>query len=177
MKVPETNYAFVDGTNLHLTMVNVGWILDYQRFRVYLREKYHVSEAYYFVGKIPGNEDLYSNLESWGYRTVFKPTFHRKGEGYKGNCDAELVLKAMVTLNDYDKAVIVSSDGDFGCLVEHLIEVDKLERVLAPCKDGCSYFLRKAAGSRIDYMDNLRGKLEYRKRLEGEEAPHKDETL
>jgi uncharacterized LabA/DUF88 family protein len=108
---------------------------------------------------------------------VFKPTQYRKGEGYKGNCDAELVLKTMVTLNDYDKAVIVSSDGDFSCLVEHLIKVQKLKRVLAPCRDGCSYFLRKAAGSKIDYMDNLREKLEYKKALKGEEAPHKDGTL
>jgi hypothetical protein len=48
-------------------MVNIGWALDYQKFRVYLREKYHVTEAYYFIGKVPRNEDLYSNLETWGY--------------------------------------------------------------------------------------------------------------
>jgi uncharacterized LabA/DUF88 family protein len=171
------NHAFIDGTNLHLTMINVGWALDYRRFRVYLKEKYHVTEAYYFIGRIPENEDLYTNLESSGYRMVFKPTQYRKGEGYKGNCDAELVLKTIVTLDKYDKAIIVTSDGDFSCLVEHLWQLDKLERVLAPCKEGCSYFLRKAARSKIDYIDNLRGKLEYKNVQKREETPHKDETL
>ena len=33
MAKPQTNYAFIDGNNLHLTMVNLGWALDYKRFR------------------------------------------------------------------------------------------------------------------------------------------------
>lgn len=49
MKKPLTNYAFIDGNNLHLTMVNLGWALDYQRFRVYLSEHYGVAKAYYFM--------------------------------------------------------------------------------------------------------------------------------
>ncbi len=163
MGKPQTNYAFIDGTNLHLTMVNLGWALDYRRFRVYLKDKYHVTEAYYFIGKVIGNEQLYSNLESYGYNLVFKPTLCIPGKGYKGNCDAELVLEAMKRLNDYDKAVIVTSDGDFGCLVEHLLQLGKLERVLSPCRAGCSVLLRRAAGVRMDYFDNLKGKLELRK--------------
>lgn len=156
------NYAFIDGTNLHLTMVNVGWPLDYSRFRTYLKEKYGITKAYYFIGNIPGNEDLYSNLESYGYEIIFKPTLYVPGKGYKGNCDAELVLQAMIDINGYYKAVIVTSDGDFSCLVKYLVSMDKLERVLAPCREGCSKLLREAAGSKIDYMDNLRNKLEYK---------------
>ena len=49
------NYAFIDGTNLHLTMQNVGWLLDYKRFRIYLKDKYNVTKAYYFIGKVTGN--------------------------------------------------------------------------------------------------------------------------
>lgn len=167
MKKGQTNHAFIDGNNLHLTMVNVGWALDYRRFRVYLRDKYHITEAYYFIGKVLGNELLYSNLESYGYNLVFKPTLRIPGKGYKGNCDAELVLEVMKRLDEYDKAVIVTSDGDFRCLVEYLLQVGKLERVLAPCRAGCSVLLRKAAGVKMDYFDNLRGKLE----LKRKEAP------
>jgi uncharacterized LabA/DUF88 family protein len=159
----QINYAYIDGTNLHLTMVNVGWLLDYKRFRIYLEEKYNVAKAYYFIGKIPGNENIYSNLESYGYMLIFKPTLYVPSKGYKGNCDAELVLQAMIDINEYDKAVIVTSDGDFSCLVEYLSKIDKLERVLAPCREGCSKLLRKTARARIDYMDNLRNKLEYKK--------------
>ena len=163
MKKPQNNYAFIDGNNLHLTMVNLGWALDYRRFRVYLRDKYHITEAYYFIGKILGNEQLYSNLESYGYNLVFKPTLRIPGKGYKGNCDAELVLEVMKRLDEYDKAVIVTSDGDFRCLAEYLLQIGKLGRVLAPCRVGCSVLLRRTAGAGIDYFDNLRGKLELKR--------------
>ena len=172
MKKPQTNYAFIDGTNLHLTMVNLGWNLDYKRFRVYLSEHYGVSKAYYFVGYVPEMSDLYISLQSYGFVLVHKPILKLKDGKVKGNVDAEMVLQAMIECSNYEKAVIISSDGDFRCLVEHLLQVGKLERVLAPSRDGCSLLLRKAAGVRIDYIDNLRGKLEYK----GKEAPSKDET-
>ena len=172
MKYNRHNSAFIDGNNLHLTMINLGWALDYKRFRIYIEEKYHATNAYYFIGKVPGNEQLYNGLSSYGYNLVFKETLFVSCKGYKGNCDAELVLEAMKRLDEYDKAVIVSSDGDFRCLVDHLLSLGKLERVLAPCRSGCSILLRKAAGAKMDYLDNLRGKLEYK----GKEAPHEDET-
>ena len=36
------NYAFIDSQNLNLSILSLGWKLDFQRFRVYLRDKYHV---------------------------------------------------------------------------------------------------------------------------------------
>jgi uncharacterized LabA/DUF88 family protein len=35
----------------------------------------------------------------------------------RGNDDAELVLHAMIDIQNYEKAVIVSGDGDFHCLI------------------------------------------------------------
>jgi uncharacterized LabA/DUF88 family protein len=172
LNVSKNNFAFIDGNNVHLSMVSAGWALDYRRFRVYLKDKYDVTEAYYFIGMVVGNEKLYSNLESHGYNMVFKPTLRIPGKGYKGHCDAELVLEVMKRLNEFNKAVLVTSDGDFRCLVEYLLQIGKLERVLAPCRSGCSVLLRKAAGVKIDYFNNLREKLAYK----GKEAPHEDET-
>ena len=158
---PRGNYAFIDGTNLNMTMHNVGWKLDLKKFRVYLRDKYHVIKAYYFIGFVPANNSLYTDLQSWGYVLVFKPTLRLPNGKIKGNCDAEMVLQAMIDLPDYDKAVILTSDGDFGCLVKHLKNIGKLERVVAPCLAGSSVLLRNAAQSQIDFLDNLRQKLEY----------------
>lgn len=53
-----------------------------------------------------------------------------RGGKPKGNVDAELVLQAMIDYRDYERAVIVTSDGDFACLVRYLYEEGKLERVL-----------------------------------------------
>ena len=163
MKKPQTNYSFIDGNNLHLSVINIGWELDYSKFRNHLADKYNVVKAYYFIGEVPGMEQLYSNLRKYGFDLIFKPPIKDKDGNYKGNVDAELVLQAMIDLKKYDGAVIVTSDGDFSCLVKYLNEVGKLKRLLAASRYGCSKYLRQAAGSKVDYMDDLRNKLEYEK--------------
>lgn len=51
----------------------------------------------------------------------------------KGNVDAELVLHAAaIEFPNYSKAIIVSGDGDFACLLEFLEDKNKLLHVLAP---------------------------------------------
>jgi uncharacterized LabA/DUF88 family protein len=164
MKKPQVIYAFIDGTNLHQTMKRVGWELDYLRFRVYLSEHYGVGKAYYFFGYMPENTSLYTFLQSVGYVLIFKPLLKTPDGKVKGNCDAELVLQAMIDLPNYEKAIIVSSDGDFYCLVNYLREKSKLECVLAPSRQWFSHLLFKAAEGKIAFVENLRGKLEYIKK-------------
>jgi uncharacterized LabA/DUF88 family protein len=161
MRKPKVNYAFIDGNNLHLSVINIGWKLDYRKFRQHLADKYNVSQAYYFIGKVPGMEQLYSNLLRYGFTLIFKPPIKDRQGDYKGNIDPELVLQAMIDIDKYDGAVIVTSDGDFTCLVKHLDSIGKLKRVLAASRGGCSQYLRLAAGSKVDFMDDLKTKLEY----------------
>src|SRR3990167_7404430 len=115
-------YAFIDSQNLNLGVLSSGWKLDWRKFRQYLRNKYNVSKAYLFIGQVAGNESLYTFLQESGYILIFKPTLEHYEKGklkIKGNVDAELVLHAMIQYKEYDKAIIVSGDGDFRCLVEH----------------------------------------------------------
>jgi uncharacterized LabA/DUF88 family protein len=155
------NFAFVDGQNVNLSTLAMGWRMDFRKLRVYLTDKYGVVKAYYFIGYVKGYERLYKTLESYGYELVYKRT-SLDGQGrIKGNVDAELVLQAMIDFNDYEQAVLISSDGDFTCLVEYLQGRNKFYRLLAASRGGCARALRRAAGSKIDYIDFLRGKLEY----------------
>lgn len=166
-----TNFVFIDGQNLHLGFKErLGWSLDFRAFRVYLKERYGVARAYYFIGFVPKNQGPYAGLQNAGYTLVFKTVMPGSGKP-KGNVDAELVLQAMIEYPNYDRAVIVTSDGDFACLVRHLYEKGKLERVLSPTKEKCSTPLRQAARARIDFLEGARSKLEY-KRSEG--APRQD---
>jgi uncharacterized LabA/DUF88 family protein len=80
----------------------------------------------------------------------------------KGNVDAELVLQAMIDFDNYERAVIVTSDGDFGCLVRYLYEKGKLERVLSPSRKSCSVLLKRAAREKIDFLEDARKKIEYK---------------
>lgn len=157
----EYNYAFIDGQNLNLGIKRLGWALDFKKFRVYLREKYSVQKAYYFIGYVQGNSDLYASLQSYGYILIFKPTFRNADGKIKGNCDAELVLQAMIDFAAYEKTVIVSGDGDFHCLIKYLREKNKLKIVLAPDMDKYSGLLKKAAGTNLAFMNDLKNKLEY----------------
>ena len=160
MKSDLKNYAFIDSQNLNLGVQRLGWKLSFGKFRIYLEEKYQVVRAYLFIGYIPNNRDLYKSLQEVGYVLIFKPVL--QNVVIKGNVDADLVLQSMIDLNEYDKAVIVTSDGDFYSLVKYLKDHDKLALVLSPNQQKCSILLTKSAGDKIDFMNNLRKKLEYK---------------
>ena len=162
MKKEENNFAFIDGQNLNLGIQSMGWKLNYHRFRKYLLEKYSVTTAYYFIGYVPGNQPLSSELQKAGYVLIFKPAIPDGDGNVKGNIDADLVLQAMLDFPNYDQAIIVSSDGDFYSLVKHLYQNNKLRFVMSPYIDTCSALLKKEAKERIVFMDNLREKLEYK---------------
>src|SRR3989338_428390 len=164
MKKSENNYAFIDSQNLNLGIQKLGWKLNYRKFRIYLQEKYAVQKAYVFIGFITLNQELYESLQNAGFILVFKPTVPDADGKIKGNVDVILVLRAALERDEYDKAVIVTSDGDFYSLVQYLYEQGKLETVLSPDIKNCSTLLRRAAKDKIRFMDNLRGKLEYIKK-------------
>lgn len=149
MKKREIVYAFIDSQNLNLGVKSQGWKLDFNKFRVFLKDKYNVRKAYLFIGFIPDNSGLYDRLKRQGYFLVFKPVLqsrnYNKKIKIKGNVDAELVLHAMIQYKNYSKAIIVSGDGDFHCLVEFLDSKRKLGKIIAPNKKYSS-LLRKFAG-------------------------------
>ena len=68
----------------------------------------------------------------------------------------------MIEWNNYDKAVIVTGDGDFHCLIEYLKQKGKLSRLLVPNKHKYSTLLRKF-GSDITFVTDLRERLGYLK--------------
>jgi uncharacterized LabA/DUF88 family protein len=145
---------------LNLGVQSLGWKLDFKKFRIYLKEKYSIGTAYIFIGFVPQNQDLYLSLQKMGYILILKPTIPDENGKIKGNVDADLVLQTMLDYQKYDKAIIVSSDGDFYSLVKHLHDTKKLQFVMSPYVKTCSKLLKKSAKEKIVFMDNLRKKLE-----------------
>ncbi len=171
------NYAFIDSQNLNLGVLELGWKLDFCRFRVYLSEKYGVEKAYLFIGYIPSNAALYSYLQDAGFNCIFRPTITNRDGKTKGNCDAELILQAMTEYQNYHKAVIVSGDGDFYCLVKHLLDNDKLQALIVPNRYKYSALLKlKEFKVYTRDMNDLRNKLE-EYTDDKKKNPHKDGTL
>jgi len=128
--------------------------MDWKKFRQFLTDKYGVNKAFMFIGYVPEFESLYEQLHDAGYLIVLKPTFdmtrvqltaeekeqraknkdqaEKDDRPTKGNVDADLVLWAMKEIPNYDKAIIVSGDGDFYALIEYLDQQHKLLKLLAP---------------------------------------------
>ena len=179
------NNAFIDSQNLNLGVKKMGWNMDWRKFRIWLRDEYGVEKAYMFIGHMPEHEDMYMQMHDLGYLVVLKPTQDmtrlplpekekpeiepEKKEGdpveekkpIKGNIDADLVLWAMKEKDNYDKAIIVSGDGDFFGLIEYLDEQGKLLHVMAPNWQYSS--LLKLYDKYIVRLDQKRRELSYRK--------------
>ena len=138
------NYAFIDGNNLYLGAKSQNIKLDYRSFRFYLRDKLGVKNAFLFIGYDPRHSALYAKLQRQGYILIFKPAVFFMDNGrktIKGNVDAELVLHAAaIEFDNYEKAVIVTSDGDFACLVRDLDENKKIKKLITPTREYSSLF-------------------------------------
>lgn len=152
--------------------------MDWRKFREFLAEKYGVTKAYMFIGYVPEFEDMYMQLHDSGYSVVLKPTFdmtrprpgtepdknddkpsEKEEKPVKGNIDADMVLWAMKEIDNYDKALIVSGDGDFYSLVEYLESKDKLLNLLAP--SGHYSGLYNRFDKYVDRIDLYRKQLAY----------------
>ena len=162
MAKPRNNYAFIDSQNLNLSIGSQGWILDFEKFRQYLRDKYGIAKAFLFIGYVYENQDLYTSLQKDGYILVFKPTLKLPSGKVKGNVDAELVLHAMIEYKNYDNALIVTGDGDLHCLVDYLMKNGKLLKLMIPNRNSFSSLFRRLR-PHIVFMNELKGKLEYDK--------------
>lgn len=151
---PRNVYAFIDSQNLNVGVQKFGWKMDWQKFRKWLTDEHGVTKAFMFIGYVPEFEAMYEQLHEVGYMIVLKPTYDmtrpqpdpnaepRKDKDgkpeieekkpVKGNIDADLVLWAMKEISNYDKAILVSGDGDFYSLVEYLDSKGRLDKILTP---------------------------------------------
>jgi len=161
MNKKQNNYAFIDSQNLHLSISQQGWALDFKKFRKYLYDKYNINKALLFIGYVPQNQNLYTNLQKYGYILIFKPTLQKPNGKVKGNIDADLVLHTMIKYEKYDKALIITGDGDFFCLVEYLIKNDKLLKLMIPDKKAYSSLYRRFVLHMV-FVSDLKKKLEYK---------------
>ncbi len=165
MHKKENNFAYIDGANLNNALKELGWSLDYKRLRVWLFEKYGVERAYLFIGLIPKYKNLYTYLQESGFTLVFKEVIYDGSGKPKGNCDADLVLQATKDTyeNTFEKAVIISSDGDYASLVKFLIERNKLLVVLSPNIEAKCSVLLKRTGAKIVYIKDKKHILQTQK--------------
>jgi uncharacterized LabA/DUF88 family protein len=185
----EVVYAFIDSQNLNLGVRNdirtkdgkhfryKGWNLDFGKFYTYLKEELGVQKALVFIGFMAENQELYDSLTKIGYELIYKPVLEIANKEssdikIKGNIDAEMVMHTMINYPKYDKAIIVSGDGDFYCLEEYLEKNGKLGKIVISNKWNYSSLLEKFSKYFVN-VNNLKRKLNYSHKKVASPAPTK----
>ena len=158
----ENNFAFIDGQNLHMGTKSEkpGWIVDFFKFRKYLREKYNISRAYYFLGfVIDEKSDLYDRIQEAGFILKFREHNSAMLGKKKGNVDGDIIFSIMKKIykkEPFDKIVLISGDGDYRMLVDFLIEEGKFKKILFPNKKFASSLYKKITRVYFDYLVNIK---------------------
>jgi uncharacterized LabA/DUF88 family protein len=82
----------------------------------------------------------------------------------KGNVDADLVMNVMLELENFDRALLVTGDGDFQCLARYLLERNKLVSILVPNQRNYSgLFKFYKFRNMLRFMSDLKEKIGKRK--------------
>jgi uncharacterized LabA/DUF88 family protein len=160
MKSSENNIAFIDGQNLHLGTTKYGWRVDLAKLRIYLKEKYNISEAHYFLGYLEeDNDTLYKEIQRAGFIVSFKDHHKLAKSSKKGNVDTDIVfevMKSVIENTSFNKIVLVSGDGDYNKMVKYLVTKNKFKKILFPNKKFASSLYKDLGSEFFDYLENLK---------------------
>lgn len=155
------NLAFIDGQNLHMGTAKLSghsWRVDSVKLREYLRNKYKVDVAYYFLGCLDENfRKMYTELQESGFVLMFREHNSAMIGKKKGNVDADIIFEIMQKLyrkEKFEKVVLVSGDGDYKKLVDFLIEENKFHKILFPNRKFRSSLYKELGNKYLVYLDD-----------------------
>lgn len=98
---------------------------------------------------------FYLKLEQFGYELHLKPVkLYEQDDGTtkrKANCDVEMAFYLMKEINNFDRAVILSGDGDFLPVLKYLREKGKEIFILARGSRTAKEIRRFAGGNFRDF--------------------------
>lgn len=168
------NVAYIDGQNLYMATNKKSldqWKIDLVRFRIYLRNKYRVDQAYYFLGYAQENmTELYNDIRNADFVLSFRLHNYSMIGKKKGNVDSDIIFHIMKKLykrEDFEKIILVSGDGDYKLLVDFLIEENKFEKILFPERNRASSLYRHIGAKNFVSLDSkgVRNKIEEMKKV------------
>jgi uncharacterized LabA/DUF88 family protein len=140
----ENNIAFIDAQNLHLWTQTENWKIDFKRFRIYLKDKFKINEAYFFLWFVDDeHQTMYRKIQKAGFILEFREHNSNMKWKKKWNVDVDIVYDIMHRLleeDDFDKIVLVSWDWDYIKLVKYLISKNRFKKILFPNKKYSSLY-------------------------------------
>jgi len=114
------------------------------------------------IGRHLGRTRFYRKLEEFGYELYLKPvkSYEQDDGTYrrKANCDVEMTFRLMKNRDDFDRAVILSGDGDFLPILKYLASEDK-EIIVLSRGPRTAKEIRQFAGSNFRDFEYLKMKI------------------
>jgi uncharacterized LabA/DUF88 family protein len=160
---------FVDGANMFYTQKRgLGWFFDPAKLLKVLRGDDELTDAFWYMGlkKLPDarDENFVRFLSYAGYsvRTKGLKTIYDNETGettQKANLDVEIVMDMFNSLENYDKAILLSGDGDFERALELLRSRGKQICVVST-QNWIAAELRQAVGSHFIDLQELKPLIE-----------------
>ena len=99
---------------------------------------------------------FYKKLENFGYKLYLRPVkIYYQEDGTtrkKANCDVEMTFQIMKEINNFDKAIVLSGDGDFLSVLKYLKKEGKEVIILARGERTAKEIRKFAGGSFRDFV-------------------------
>jgi uncharacterized LabA/DUF88 family protein len=158
---------FVDGNNMFYAQQKNGWFFDPRRVLDYFTSEPNVNlvNAFWYTGlKDPQDQRGFRDaLISLGYtvRTKILKEYYDDNSGrysQKANLDIEIVVDMFSTVDQYDRVVLFSGDGDFERAIE-LLRAKNTHITVVSTEGMIARELRNATDRYID-LNDIRSKIE-----------------
>lgn len=160
---------FVDGANMFYTQKKgLGWFFDPAKLLNILKGEDELADAYWYMGlkqpPDPQDENFMRFLSYAQYtvRTKSLKTIYDSETGettQKANLDVEIVMDMFNTIENFDKAILLSGDGDFERALELLRSRGKRILVVST-QNWVAAELRRAVGPHFLDLQSLRAQIE-----------------
>lgn len=163
------NIAFIDWQNLHLWLKSEWRHVDHHKLRVFLKDKFHVHEAYYFLWCVDDEyDDLYISIQKAGFILSFREHNTALLWKKKGNVDVDIVFSMMKKLIDepgdsWNKIILVSGDWDYKKVVDYLIKKERFDKIIFPTLKHSSLY-KSISNKHYYYLKDARKKIEHKKK-------------
>ncbi|BAZ27361.1 hypothetical protein NIES4073_82790 [Kalymmatonema gypsitolerans NIES-4073] len=159
---------FVDGNNMFYAQQKNGWFFDPRRVLEYFRHEQSdttLTNAFWYTGlkDLQDQRGFRDALISLGYtvRTKILKEYYDDSSGrysQKANLDIEIVVDMFNTVDQYDRVVLFSGDGDFERAIE-LLRGKNTHITVVSTEGMIARELRNATDRYID-LNDIRDRIE-----------------
>ena len=128
--------VYVDGANMLYAQKKMGWNIDWDKLRLYLKKHWDVVEIRYYTGVMENDENMarfLRYLHHVGYVPITKrlkiikigadhplAKLYNYKEIHKSNFDVEMTSDILLDKSDVKEVIFLSGDGDFNYLIQKL---------------------------------------------------------